>query len=65
MEYIIIHLKHALTPLSMCVSYCSTYTTPQQRTHIDLDLLAVRVLNRRIIALDPDILDELCCSDSQ
>jgi hypothetical protein len=65
MEYSIVHLKHALTPLSMCVSYRGTDTTPRQRTHIDLDLLAVRVLNRRIIALDPDILDELCCSDGQ
>ena len=47
----------------MCVSYRGTDTTPRQRTHIDLDLLAVRVLNRRIIALDPDILDELCWRD--
>jgi hypothetical protein len=39
--------------------------TPRQRTHIDLDLLPVRVLNRGIIALDPDILDELCWQDGQ
>jgi hypothetical protein len=41
------------------------HETPRQRTHIDLDLLPVRVLNRGIIALDPDILDELCWEDGQ
>jgi hypothetical protein len=41
------------------------HDTPRQRTHIDLDLLPVRVLNRGIITLDPDILDELCWQDGQ
>jgi hypothetical protein len=64
-QWSFLHLKHALTTLSQCVSHCSTDTTPRQQTHIDLDLLPVRVLNRRIIALDPDVLDELCCSEGQ
>ena len=41
------------------------HETLRQRTHIDLDLLPVRVLNRGIIALDPDILDELRWQQSQ
>jgi hypothetical protein len=66
-QWSFLHLKHALTTLSLCVSHrgTGTDTTPRQRTHIDFDLLAVRVLNCRIVALDPDILDELCCSDGQ
>lgn len=33
--------------------------TTQLATYIDFNLLAVRIFNGRIIALDPDILDEL------
>ena len=52
-------------PVAVCQSPQHRHESPRQRTHIDLDLLAVRVLNRGIIALDPDILNELCWADGQ
>lgn len=34
-------------------------------THIDINLLPVRIFNCWIVALDPDILNELCCIKSE
>lgn len=64
-QWRILHLKHALTTLARCVSHCSTDTTRQERTHINFDLLAVRVFDRWVVAFDPDILDKLRWAESE
>jgi len=52
-------------PVIVRQSWQHRHETLGRQTHIDLDLLPVRVLNRGIIALDPDILDELRWQESQ
>ena len=37
--------------------------TSLRKTHIDVDCLAVRVLDGRVVGFDPDILDELGCGE--
>lgn len=53
-----VHFQNALSALGRSAS--PVQICKARATYIYFDLLPIRVLNRGVVALDPDILDELC-----
>jgi hypothetical protein len=56
-----LHLEYALSALARCCVNEKSTTARLYDTHIYFDLFAIGVFDCRVIALNPDILDELGC----